>query len=293
MLRRERAVDDGWGFYSLIRACNILFFKTKARGMFYWIKRKLLGTSPKLYQNRWAAESAVNTVPRPHCHCCQKKSTGKNGQLRWSEPELHSEIQDTQCPGWKRLIELVETAASDHRQIFSPAQEMKPEEWNQIVTLPPSIAKLKSVRQFTLYGSSLVRIPPEIGEMSSLEEFSPYTSYRLHWFPYEITRCKNLKESTVSTRALYGNYKYRPPFPKLPQIHDWLTPKNCSVCNMPFGENTPLQFWVSLNVATDVLPLLVDACSRKCISMIPTPPQGYIRKPHRGGLGLSQPKTLL
>lgn len=39
-----------------------------------------------------------------------------------------------------------------------------------------------------LYGSNLVRIPPEIGAMTSLEEFTPYTSYRLHWVPYEITR---------------------------------------------------------------------------------------------------------
>jgi hypothetical protein len=31
--------------------------------------------------------------------------------------------------------------------------------------------------------------------MSSLENFDPYTSYRLHWLPYEITRCPNLRSS--------------------------------------------------------------------------------------------------
>lgn len=45
--------------------------------------------------------------------------------------------------------------------------------------------------------------------------FEPYTSYSLHWFPYELTRCMNLRDSTVSTRALYGNIKYRPAFPRL------------------------------------------------------------------------------
>ncbi|MDX2565372.1 hypothetical protein PV371_38115 [Streptomyces sp. TX20-6-3] len=66
-----------------------------------------------------------------------------------------------------------------------------------------------------LYGSNLVRIPPEIGAMTSLEEFSPYTSHRLHWFPYEITRCWKLVRSTISTRSLFGNFKLRPPFPRL------------------------------------------------------------------------------
>ena len=75
--------------------------------------------------------------------------------------------------------------------------------------------RLTAVKHLVLYGSNLVRIPPEIGAMSSLEEFTPYTSYRLHWFPYEITRCRKLSRSTVSTRALFGNYKLRPPFPRL------------------------------------------------------------------------------
>ena len=137
--------------------------------------------------------------------------------------------------------------------------------------------------------SSLTRIPPEIGEMSNLEKFSPYTSYRLHWFPYEILRCKNLADSTVSTRALYGNYKYRPPFPKLPQSVSVLAPKCCSVCNGPFGESGPLQRWISLRVATDILPLLVHACSEGCVSNLPTPPDKYINTPHSGGPAIQQP----
>ncbi len=44
-----------------------------------------------------------------------------------------------------------------------------------------------------------------------------------------------------------------------------------------------------MTVATDVLPLLVHACSEKCILNLPEPAQGYVNTPHQGGLGLEQP----
>ena len=159
------------------------------------------------------------------------------------------------------------------------------------MTLPRSIRNLKSVRFLSLYGSHLVRIPPEIGEMTSLQEFDPYTSYSLHWFPYEITHCMQLKQSRVSTRALYGNHKFRPPFPQLPVVIADVTPKGCSVCGGPFSEGRPHQVWISLLVATDVLPLLVHACSKECINELPKPPSGYVEKPHQGGLRVMQPSA--
>jgi hypothetical protein len=82
------------------------------------------------------------------------------------------------------------------------------------------------VKVLKLYGSALVRIRPEIGEMAALETIDLYTSYRLHWFPFEITRCSRLRDSTVSTRALYGNYKYRPPFPPASAEHNR---RNCAI----------------------------------------------------------------
>ena len=145
------------------------------------------------------------------------------------------------------------------------------------------------MKKLDLYGSALVRIPPEIGEMDSLESFDAYTSYRLHWLPYEITHCKRLVESRISTRALYGNYKFRPPFPKLPQGSDALAPLTCSVCREPFGALAPIQRWISLGVATDVVPLLVHACSDRCLERLPESAGGYVRGAHSGGLGLSQP----
>jgi hypothetical protein len=240
-----------------------------------------------LLKNLWEKEARANSIRRPSCRCLDPQY--ENG--KWSELKLHTERQDTACPGWLRLLDLIDEAAKDGREVFSPVRDMTAEQWTQITTLPASIAKLTSVKHLILYGSSVVRIPPEIGAMSSLEEFTPYTSYRLHWFPFEITRCRKLKRSTVSTRAIFGNYKYRPPFPRLPQLDDAYVPSKCSVCDAPFGDRVPLQYWVSLRVATDVVPLLVHACSDECLAKIPTPPKDYLQLPHQGGLDLAQPRS--
>lgn len=232
-------------------------------------------------------------VPQDRCHCFN--------QVRVSAPaaatSFHPEIQDTNAPGWLRLLELIEEAATDGREEFRPLPELSPEQRRQIVTLPASIGWLTAVRTLVLYGSNLVRIPPEIGDMTNLEEFSPYTSGRLHWFPYEITRCARLVNSTVSTRSIYGNYKYRPPFPRLQPPGDtvldldgldpsrWGTTaaRTCSVCTGPISATGPHQTWLSKVVATDVLPLLVNACSQACLDALPPAAKGYIPTPHRGG----------
>jgi uncharacterized protein (TIGR02996 family) len=238
----------------------------------------------------------------PACECVESLERDRKPQV----PNFHVEGQDTECGAWKRLLELIEEAATDGREEFAPLRGMNLQDRSRIVTLPATIAKLTKVKHLLLYGSELVRIPPEIGEMTSLEEFTPYTSYRLHWFPYEITRCTNLKESTVSTRALYGNYKNRPPFPvlqprttfaggrvepeRLP-LKRWnlVTTRNCGVCNRPFADQRQHRVWISLLVATDVLPLLVNACSEECIQRLPSSPDNYVKGPHRGGRNVKQP----
>lgn len=219
---------------------------------------------------------------------------------------FHPERQDTSAPGWRHLLELVDEAADDGREEFRPLLELSPEERRQVITLPPSIARLTAVKHLVLYGSNLVRIPPEIGAMTSLEEFSPYTSYRLHWFPYEITRCRKLTRSTVSTRALFGNYKLRPPFPRLqPSLESVadldlanLDPRRwgatavhkCSVCDREIEQNALHQVWISLRVATDVLPLLVSACSPVCVAALPSGARDHIPSPHKGG-NIEQPAS--
>ncbi|MFE0699084.1 leucine-rich repeat domain-containing protein [Streptomyces sp. NPDC058872] len=212
---------------------------------------------------------------------------------------FHAERQDPTAPGWRRLLELIEEAADDGREEFKPLIGLSPEHRRQVVTLPPSIGTLTAVRHLVLYGSNLVRLPPEIGAMTGLEEFTPYTSYRLHWFPYEITRCRRLTRSTVSTRALFGNRKFRPPFPKLassPDVLRGLDPerpdpgrwgptnlRGCSVCDGPMAPGGLQQAWISLRVATDVLPLLVNACSPKCLAALPRGADDHIPTAHRGG----------
>ncbi len=205
---------------------------------------------------------------------------------------LHLETQDPHSAAWEALENYIREVAANGCEEFNPSDGIGRQKWEQIITLPRSIAILRSVKVMMLYGSHLVRIPPEIGEMTELEEFDPYTSYCLHWFPYEITHCKKLRRSRVSTRALYGNYKFRPPFPPLPSVSREITPSVCSVCRGQFGEQVPYQVWISLQVATDVLPLLVHACSSECIQKLPEPPNGYVPKPHRGGLKLQQPRPL-
>jgi hypothetical protein len=131
--------------------------------------------------------------------------------------KIENNVQDRNSVAWKKLCDYVDKVAIENRDEFSPVEELGKELFAQIHTLPETISKLKNVTKVWLYGSKLKRIPPEIGEMEALEYFDPYTSYDLHWFPYEITKCKNLKDSRVSTRALYGNWKNRMGFPQLTQ----------------------------------------------------------------------------
>ncbi|MBD0297725.1 MAG: leucine-rich repeat domain-containing protein [Flavisolibacter sp.] len=174
---------------------------------------------------------------------------------------------------------------------FSPGEALGLELYTQIKTLPESIGKLKKVRKIWLYGSKLQRIPPEIGQMEALEYFDVYTSYDLQWLPYEIMYCKRLKDSRISTRALYGNYKNRMAFPSLqnnPVRYEGET-LHCSVCKKEMTYQQTNQMWISLNVATDVLPLLVNLCSQECEASLPKPHPAYVPFAHKGGAELVQP----
>lgn len=224
---------------------------------------------------------------RAYCDCFEPLHSNK----KWSELSVHSDNQDRECEAWFRLLDLIDKAAKDKRTVFSPGEELPAEDWEKIVTLPREISRLKDVKTLMLYGSYLEWIPPEIGEMESLIEFVPYTSHKLHWFPYKITRCKKLVQSTVSIRALYGNFKYRPPFPNLRgnTVKLYGDDAKCSVCGKPNDERGLNQVWISLIVATDVLPLLVHTCSKQCIEQLPVPADGYVQRAHKGGLGLAQP----
>ena len=215
-----------------------------------------------------------------------------NQNYPWPELNLHTAVQNTESEEWKSLLHLVEEAILDERQVFSPKKSLG-DIWCKIITLPKSIANLKAVTSLDLYGSNLLSIPVEVGQMENLEDITPYTSYGLHWFPYEITKCKKLRLSTVSTRALYGNFKYRLPFPRVntEETKNFINPQKCSVCGADISKDNVIQVWISLQVATDVLPLLVNACSEYCINSLPPGAEGYIEKPHQGGTEIIQPRA--
>jgi len=265
----------------------------------------------KLFRPRFNQRSGTPPLelqPNPvqryaSCHCLDAQyEPDQPGEVRdgeraacaeWQELVFHTEVQDTSSDAWKSLEAYIAEIRDKGSDELNPRRGIGSEKWEQIVTLPNSIGTLGSVKILNLYGSHLVGIPPEIGDMTNLEEFDPYTSRCLHWFPYEITRCQHLTRSRVSTRCLYGNYRYRPPFPRLPQISARHMPTICSVCSEPLPQGQIHQAWISLRVATDTLPLLVHACSEKCIESLPRPAFGYVQRPHFGGLDLEQPPTSL
>ena len=64
--------------------------------------------------------------------------------------------------------------------------------------------------------------------------------------------------------------------------------RTCSVCDEPVDQELH-QVWISHWVGTDVLPLLVNACSANCVAALPEPAQGYVPTPHTGGPDIVQP----
>lgn len=210
-----------------------------------------------------------------------------------TKPIVQNDIQNKNLKSWKKLCDYIDRVAESGQEEFDPYTVLGAK-YEEIVTLPESIRKLKKVKTMNLYGSALKRIPPEIGEMESLENFTPYTSYDLNWFPYEITKCKKLVNSTVSVRALYGNVKYRPEFPDLNEclIRYSGDSLKCSHCEKSISYEETNQMWLSLYVGTDVLPLLANLCSEDCINSLPQPPEDYVQFPHKGGSSIVQPKSM-
>lgn len=208
-----------------------------------------------------------------------------------NETKIKIKQQDKNSEAWVKLCAYIEKVEIEKTEEFSPYEALGPELFSQIYCLPESIGKLKHVKKMWLYGSKLQSLPPQIGEMTSLEYFDPYTSYDLHWFPYEITKCIHLKDSRVSTRALYGNYKNRKPFPDLsnnPVRYNSDSIK-CSVCEKEITHEQTNQKWITLSVGTDDLPLLANLCSLECENKLPEPKKGYFNKPHKGGSDLKLP----
>ena len=203
----------------------------------------------------------------------------------------YSKYQDKESKAWKELLDYIDEVATEEIEDFDPRIGIGFENFKEIIVLPKSIKKLKKVKRMWLYGSSLKLIPPEIGEMESLELFDPYTSYDLKWFPYEITNCKKLRASRISTRALLGNYKNRKPFPSLEEnlIKYSGEQLNCSICKKEISYSTTNQMWITINVGTDPIPMLINLCSNECGEKLPLGEGNYLEFAHKGGKDLKQP----
>jgi len=207
--------------------------------------------------------------------------------------KIPNDVQDRNSIAWKKLCGYIDEIAEMGTDEFVPREVLGNELFSQIFTLPESISKLKKVKKIGLYGSNLKRIPPEIGEMESLEYFDPYTSHNLHWFPYEITKCKKLKDSRISTRVLYGNFKNRKKFPQLKHnpVKYFGEKLKCSVCENELSYENTNQMWITAYVGTDTIPMLVNLCSEECKQNLPKPPENYVQYPHKGGADLKQPNN--
>jgi hypothetical protein len=202
-----------------------------------------------------------------------------------------NDSQNRNSKAWIKLCEYVDRLAEEGGDEFSPSEELGIELIEEIFTLPRTIGKLTQVKKIWLYGSKLKMIPPEIGKMESLEYFDIYTSYDLHWLPYELTYCKNLIDSRISTRALYGNYKNRKDFPELVNnpIRYYSEMIDCSICKKQMNYEETIQYWITLKIGTDIVPMLVNVCSEDCRKNLPTPPDNYVKFPHKGGNDIIQP----
>ena len=228
--------------------------------------------------------------PRPPVCQCFDEAGNRNQPV----PTLHDDVQDTSCDAWQELVARIERAARDGVEEFSPLDDMSEPDRARIVTLPQSIDQLTRVRTLELFGSYLSRIPPEIGAMRALEYLDVYMSYRLHFLPFELTRCSELKDSRMSTRALFGNFKNRGHFPNLLAEQNAATlarirPASCSVCGGPLTGPEIRDRWITLSVGTDRVPLLLVACSQTCIGKLPAAAQGYVANAHTGGSSVVQP----
>lgn len=233
-----------------------------------------------------ATKAAVGRITgRDHCACLAVRA--KSGAPL--VPSMHVEAQDETAPGWSETKSYSAEVALTRSPVFEPSATISWDNWMRVVTLPSEVSKLSDVKEVKLYGSHLRRLPPEIGALSSLEDLDIYTSYSLHWLPYEVMRCGRLLRSRMSTRALYGNIKNRLPFPRLSGPIETLLPKTCSVCDRGFGERAPQLRWTTQRIGTDIVPLLIHSCSEACTASVPISPSGYFEAPHKGGGGVGMP----
>lgn len=256
--------------------------------------------------------------------CCSCFHEGFSEEIDRNFDEWRNRPLTKDVPFHKKTLTEADKNSSSYKAFLKEIQKCK-ENKNPALTLsgynfpdlPPELFELEHLQSLNLYASSLVRISPEIKKLKNLKTFIPYTSYSLHYFPYEVTYLP-LTETTVSTRAIYGNYKNHAPFPQLPpfpkapmslkemtarklklleqqdrkqyeiqikpklnqDMLDYLnTAKFCSVCSSPYFEIC-YEVWVSRVMGTDLVPMYCLLCSMACVEKTSI---GCKKSWHQGG----------
>src|SRR5262245_21224900 len=80
---------------------------------------------------------ATAEAGNPHCSCLKAGYGAK--PHRWGKMRFHTEPQDTECDGWKRLLDLIEQTAEDGSEVFNPFSAVGREEWPKIISFPTSL----------------------------------------------------------------------------------------------------------------------------------------------------------
>lgn len=255
--------------------------------IFSWLRGKRkssISVLPLLY-NQYK-DTPISPGDYPKCDCFTECYGDDDENIQWTEKHFHVDELSKTARAWDIVREIFDKAKIKGTREINLGKLMDRHDYKSLNTLPDTIGNLKDLEKLIIYGSDISSIPTEISGCEKLTIFEPYTSYRLHWLPYEIKYCKNLTKSCISTRALYGNYKYNPPFPNLKNTK-WQWPQgkmHCSICKLE--TNDLQQYWISQNVATDVMPLLVSVCSDSCREKIGDGEIGYAGKCHQGGINL-------
>lgn len=212
----------------------------------------------------------------------------------WKESSFHRDENAETTIASERVQQVIDDARSKKLTTLVLSKVMDEDDYLALNTLPKSIGDLKDLQHLDLSNSKLSYIPREIEGCVNLQKIDIYHSYRLHWFPIEILNCSNLRDTTVSPRALYGNYKLRSPFPNLRHGRwNWSSGVDrCAVCRTEQPEME--QYWMTRRVGSDDLPLLMSICGQDCLLKIKAPKdRRYIQHAHQGGLIQRQPSLEL
>jgi len=154
---------------------------------------------------------------------------------------------------------------------------------NAWTEFPKIVTEIKSLEYIKFTLTKIEHIPRDIYKLSNLMYFETYMNYSLHYLPFEIVHCANLKSYTISRRARYGVSPHV--YPKLEPLPLNLTqppePKKdfCSVCLKSCA--VTYQLWTERIIGQyDKMPLLVHVCSNQCLSKIEQIDTSHLKQPY-------------